>query len=144
MAGEKKFSQVFEVEIEAWCYGLKNFPGEMSSTLVYAVLRELLPLFHSAVRYNYSFNLVKTAEDMARAAKYLVCAQEIAFAIMVLLPNPMDLNEDEQYTLAMIVDQAEQEWGGALERLDRKWRWEREKRLDDAKRRELALRKAAA
>ena len=143
MAADSKFAETFTLEIEAWSYGLKNFPGEMSSALVYAVLRELVPLFHAAVRHSHVFNVVQTAENISRAAKYLICPQEIAFAVLVVLPNPMDLNEDEQYTLAQIVDQAEQEWGGALERLDRKWRWEREKREEDARLRLISGKRAA-
>ena len=41
------------------------------------------------------------------------------------LPNPSTLDEDSQFTVAQIIDQAEQAHGGALERLEKKWKLER-------------------
>jgi hypothetical protein len=58
-------------------------------------------------------------------SKYLVDEREITFSILSQLPNPATLGEDGQFVLGQIVDQVEQAYGGALERLERKWSTER-------------------
>jgi hypothetical protein len=122
-----RYDEVFEIEIDGWCYGLTNFPGEVSSGLVHRVVNELTDVFLAAIEHNYVFNILSVAERVSKAAKYLIDEREITFSILAQLPNPTTLNEDQKFVLAQIVDQAEQAYGGALERLEKKWSWEMKK-----------------
>ena len=122
-----RFDEIFEIEIDGWCYGVTNFPGEVSSGLIHRVIRELTDVFLASIEHNYVFNILAVAERISKAAKFLIDEREITFSILAQLPNPVLLTEDQQFILAQIVDQAEQAYGGAVERLERKWAWETKK-----------------
>ena len=128
-----RYNEIFDIEIEGWCYGLTHFPGEVHQALVHRVIKEVAPAFKAAIEHNYIFSVLDVSEKFSRAAKYLIHEQEIAFSILAQLPNPMYLNEDQQFVLAQIVDQVEQQYGGALSRLQRKWSWEQSKLLNKVK-----------
>lgn len=121
-----KYDEVFKVEIDCWCYGLNKFPGEMTGALVHRVIREMQPIFRGAVDNNFVFDLLYTARLIAVAVNDILSEKEIVFSILAQLPGPHELTEDGQFVLAQIVDQAEQEYGGVLDRLERRWRGERE------------------
>jgi hypothetical protein len=123
-----KFDEVFEIEMSGWCYGIEKYPGEIFSGLIHAVIRELAPSFKAAIEHNYAFKVLDLASRVSKAAKYLIHEKEIAFSILAQLPSPATLpTEDAQFTLAQVIDQVEQAYGGALERLQRKWSYERRK-----------------
>ena len=122
-----RYDEIFEIEIDGWCYGVANFPGEISTGLVHRVVRELTDVFRAAIEHNYVFNILGVAEKISKAAKYLIDEREITFSILAQLPNPVTISEDQQFVLAQIVDQAEQAYGGAIERLEKKWAWETKK-----------------
>ena len=132
MEVKNNFNEIFSIEMEGWCYGIQNYPGELFPGLVHAVVRELKPSFKAAIQHYMVFDILRTAKKISRAAKYLVHEKEIVFSILAQLPNPSELDEDEQFVLAQIIDQAEQEYGGALERLQRKWAYERRRDLEEA------------
>jgi|GEM_PF-666964 len=115
------YDEVFSTELEGWCYGLSNFPGEIFTGLVHRVVTELQPLFCNAIRNNLVFNLSEVARKISKAAKYLVPEKEIAFSILAQIPDPKNFDEDGQYVIAMIIDQAEESYGGALDRMQRRW-----------------------
>src|SRR5262249_45856972 len=119
------FDEIFLTEFEGWCYGLQNFPGEVFGALVHRLVSELAPLFVNAIRNNFVFDLGESARKLSKAAKYLIPEKEVAFSILAHIPHPREFDEDGQYVIAMIVDQAEAKYGGALERLERKWRGEK-------------------
>ena len=122
---KEHIDELFSIEIDGWCYGVQNFPGEIYPGLVHAVIRELAPSFRVALDHEYAFDVLDVSKRISRAAKYLVHEKEICFSILAQLPNPSVLDENGQYTLAQIIDQAEQKHGGALSRLQKKWAWER-------------------
>ena len=122
-----KYDEVFEIEIDGWCYGITNFPGEISSGLVHRVIRELTDVFRAGIEHHYVFNLINVSERISKAAKYLIDEREITFSILAQLPNPVTVNEDQKFVLAQVIDQAEQAYGGAIERLEKKWAWEMKK-----------------
>lgn len=128
-----RFDEIFEIEIEGWCYGLQNYPGEIFPALVHAIVKELAPTYRAAIEHHLVFNVLDTAHKISRAAKYLVHEKEVAFSILAQIPNPTTLNEDEQFVLAQVVDQVEQAYGGALMRLQKKWNWEKEQRTGKEK-----------
>ena len=122
-----RYDEIFAIEVDGWCYGIQNYPGEVFPGLVHAVVRELRPGFKKAIEHNVAFDVLKVSKGISRAAKYLVHEKEIAFSILAQLPTPLELDEDGQYVMAMIIDQVEQTYGGALERLQRKWAFDKEK-----------------
>ncbi len=122
-----RFNEIFEVEIDGWCYGLTHFPGEVHAALVHRVIKELGQSFRDAVDHHFAFNVLELSTRISRAAKYLVPEREAAFAILYQLPNPNDFGEEGQFVIAQLVDQVEQAYGGALEKIQRKWAWELEK-----------------
>ena len=119
------YDEIFGVEIDGWCYGITNYPGEIFPGLIHRVLKELAPSFTAAIEHNVVFDILDIAMKFSRAAKYLVDEREICFSILANLPHPGSLNEDAQFVLAQIVDQAEQAYGGALERLEQRWSTEK-------------------
>ena len=121
------FDEIFEVEIDGWCYGITHFPGEVHAALVHRVIKELATSFKDAVNNHFVFNVVDLSTRISRAAKYLVPEKEVAFAILYQLPAPAEFDEEGQFVIAQLVDQVEQAYGGALEKVQKKWQWESEK-----------------
>ena len=123
---KQHIKDLFSIEVDGWCYGVQNYPGEIYPGLIHAVIRELAPSYRVAIEHGYDFDIVDASKRFSRAAKYLVHEKEICFSILAQLPNPSTLNEEGQFTLAQIIDQVEKKYGGALARLQKKWAWERE------------------
>lgn len=116
-----RFDEIFEIEIDGWCYGIQNYPGEKYPGLIHGIVRELRPTFVAALEHHYAFNIIEVGKRISRAAKYLVHEKEIVFSILAHFPRPSELDEEGQYVMAEVVDIVEQKWGGALERLQRRW-----------------------
>lgn len=127
MSDTESFEEIFAVEIDGWCYGIANYPGEIFPGLIHRVVKELANSFKAAVEHNVVFDILDVSLKLSRAAKYLVDEREICFGILAQLPNPSTLDEDGQFTLAQIIDQAEQAHGGALERLEKKWKLDKKR-----------------
>ncbi|MCB0335857.1 MAG: hypothetical protein KDD62_06110, partial [Bdellovibrionales bacterium] len=121
---KNNIDRVFAIELKAWCYGIERYPGEVYPGLVHAIVRELGPIIQEAIVNHYAFNILETAETISKAAKYLVHQKEVAFSILAYFPLPGTLDEDAQFVMAQIIDQVEAEYGGALERLKKKWQYE--------------------
>lgn len=120
-----RYDEVFNVEVDGWCYGIQNYPGEVFPALVHSVVKELAPSFRTAIESNFVFDVLDISTRLSRAAKYLVDEREIAFSILSQLPCPHVLSEEAQFILAQVIDQVEQAYGGALDRLERKWNLEK-------------------
>ena len=118
------YHEVFRHELEAYTEALENYPGEIFPELVFRIVRELEASFVEAINHQYAFDILTVARELARAAKFLVHEKDIAFCILSILPPPSKFGEESQYCLGQIVDQVEQAHGGALARLQKKWRWE--------------------
>ncbi|NDC39025.1 MAG: hypothetical protein EBZ48_13410 [Proteobacteria bacterium] len=115
------YEEVFNVEIDGWCYGIENYPGEFYPNLVHLIIREMKPMLKGVLEKGVVFNIVGIAEKMAKASKYRVHEKELAFSILAQLPNPSELSEDGQYAMAQVLDKVEQVYEGVLERLERRW-----------------------
>jgi hypothetical protein len=122
-----RYDEVFKIEIDGWCYGVANYPGEVFPGLVHRVVKELGPSFKEALEHNVVFNVIEISQALSKAAKYLVNEKEIAFGILTQFPHPSILDEDSQFIMAQVIDQVEQTYGGALERLHKKWGFEKRK-----------------
>lgn len=124
-----RFDEIFDVEVDGWCFGITNYPGEVFPGLIHRIIKELEETFRAAIEHNVIFDILDISLRFSRAAKYLVDEREICFSILAQLPNPASLEEDAQFVLAQIIDQAEQAYGGAVDRLEKKWSLE--KKADD-------------
>jgi hypothetical protein len=119
----EQYKEVFDLEIEGWCYGLATYPGEHFPELVHAVIREMKPSFARAIEYQHPFNLISIGDKLADACKFAVPEKELVFSMLAQLPSPYVLKaEDQMYTLAQILDFVEQQYPGAIERLERRWK----------------------
>jgi hypothetical protein len=117
-----RYDEVFEIEIDGWVFGLTNYPGEISAAVLHRIIRELATSFHLAIEHFVVFSVLNIANRFSEAARFLVHEQELAMAIVAQLPNPATLGEDEQLVLAMIIDQVEQAYPGALDSFYARWK----------------------
>lgn len=117
----ERFNEIFQIEMEGWCYGIQQYPGEIFAGLVHAVVKEMEFSFKTAFEHNHAFDILALSEQLSKAAKYLVNEKEICFSILARFPNPATLSEDAQFAMAQVIDQVEQNYGGALSRLVKKW-----------------------
>jgi len=117
-----RYDEVFQIEIDGWCYGVTNYPGEISAAMVHRIIRELAMSFEAAIQHNVVFNVLEMSAKFSKAAKFLIHEKEVAFAILAQLPNPSALEEEQQCVLALVVDQIEKAYGGAIEKFHKRWR----------------------
>ena len=116
-----RFSEVFDIEMDGWCNGIENYPGEIFPGLIHAIIRELAESFRLALEHGYIFNIIALSQKIQKSAKYLVHEKEIAFSIIANFPHPNSLNEEALFTMSQILQQVEDAYGGALERFQHKW-----------------------
>lgn len=122
------YNRIFDIEMDGWCYGIEKYPGEIFPGLVHGVIRELGPSFVAGLEHNYVFDILELATKFSKAAKYLIHEKELAFSILAQFPPPSMLSEDGQFAMAQVIDQVEQKYGGALERLQRKWIYDKKRK----------------
>ena len=115
------YDEIFELEVEALCYALTNYPGEIFDALFYLCLNDLRDSFKTAIESNVFFDILDVSTRLSRAAKYLIHERDIAFEILNLFPSPANLTEDAQFVIAQLVDQVEQAYGGAIDFVENKW-----------------------
>ena len=120
--GEQNEQDKFDTEIQAWCYGLEKYPGEVYPALVHAVIKEMSPHFLLAVKKGIVFDPAKIAERICQSARYLVHDKEVVFSILARLPKPDSLHSQaEVATLTEIVKEAEKTYEGTIERMKKRW-----------------------
>lgn len=115
------YEEVFNVEIDGWCYGVENYPGEFYPNLVHLIIREMKGMFKAALEKAVVFDVVEISQKFSKASKYRIHEKEVAFSILAQLPRPSELGEDGQYAMAQVLDKVEQVHSGVLERLERRW-----------------------
>jgi len=118
---KNRYDEVFEIEIDGWCFGLTNYPGAIPAPVVHRIIRELATSFQAAIDHNVVFNIIQIAGKFSEAARFLIHEQEIAMAIVAQLPNPATLLEEQQCVLGLVIDQVEQAYPGALESFYKRW-----------------------
>lgn len=125
MKQEASFEEVFKIELDGWCYGLANYPGEVFPGLVHRVVKELSRSFKAALEHHIAFDILDISMKLSKAAKYLIDEREICFSILAQIPPPSEFDEEAQFALGRVIEQVEQAYGGALERLEKKWKLEK-------------------
>lgn len=114
---------IFDLEIQAWCYGLKNYPGEIYTDLVAAVLDEVAPCFKEALKSKLQISVIDIADKFVEASHYIVDHYTITKLICQKFPNPNDLADDmdELYLIANILDEIEGRYVGFHTVMENYW-----------------------
>ncbi len=115
------FPELFELEIDGWRRGIEANHKLINSQELHNVIKEISSVFEIAIQQNYRFNLVDIAFNYSKACKGKVNPKEIAFYILSSLPHPDTFDQDGKQTLSEIVNHVDQEFGGAKDRLTKKW-----------------------
>ena len=66
------YDEIFETEMNGWCYGIENYPGAIYPALLHRVIRELSVSLKTAIDHNVVFDIPSLAYNVSRAAKFLV------------------------------------------------------------------------
>ena len=115
------YEQVFQIEIDGWCHGLAGYMGKVTAPMVHRVIRELAISFEAAIKHFIVFDAIKVSEKISTAAQGVVSEKEVAFAILMLLPRPAVLDDEAQCVLALVIDQIERKYGGAIDRFENRF-----------------------
>lgn len=121
----QRYASVYPIEIECWCFGISNFPGQLYPKLIHRVIKEMSPTFRAAIDNGYIFDVFDTAKKIYSASAGIVQEKQIVFAMLANLPLAFELEEESQYILAQIIDQVEVVYGGVVEQMEELWRRER-------------------
>ena len=101
--------------IDDTCAMLEAYPGEISASVVYHVVRERVDLWQAAIEHHVALDVLDIAERMARGAKYLVHGKEIAFYILINLPASSGLSPEAQAVQMAIRAKIQEEYGERME-----------------------------
>lgn len=124
----QRYASVFPVELECWCFGISNFPGQLYPKLIHRVIKEMSPTFRGAIDNGYVFDIFDTAKKIFASSAGIVPERQIIFSILANLPLAAELEEESLFILAQIIDQVENAYGGVVEQMEELWRRERLKR----------------
>ena len=116
-----RYDEVFQIELDGWCFGITNYPGEISPNIIHRIVRELAASLQAAIEHNVAFNILEISENISIATRGRVHTKEIALAMIAQLPNPAILQEEQQCVLGVIIDTVDREYTGALESFYRRW-----------------------
>ena len=116
-----RYNEVFQIELDGWCFGITNYPGEISPNIIHRIVRELAASLQAAIEHNVAFNILEISENISIATRGRVHTKEIALAMIAQLPNPAILQEEQQCVLGVIIDTVDRQYTGALESFYRRW-----------------------
>ena len=119
---DKIFQEEFDIVIKAFCAGIKDYPGEIYDGLVHILIQDMEPMFIGAVKRGYVVDILNIAEDFCEAAMFRVDAEGVLAKLLSLFPNPKELDEEEQFTLAQILDPVDQALPSAVKQLQYEWK----------------------
>ena len=117
-----QYAEVFEVELRCWCYGLNRVRERVDRSVLHKVIKEFAPVLREAVENLYVCDILEISRELTAAAKCKGQEKEIAFYILSHLPDPLELKSSQADVLYQIVDTVEQAYGGAVARLEKKWK----------------------
>lgn len=116
-----KFPELFEIEIDGWRHGIEENAKNLTPKLLHSVIKEMSESFLIAIEKNYVFDILKIAENISKASNNIANPKEITFYILATFPHPEKFNDEQKQTLAKLIDQVEKKYGGAKDRLMKKW-----------------------
>lgn len=106
-----RYDEVFGIEMEGWCYGVANFPGEMFPGLIRRVIKELTLSFREAIEHFHAFDIVAVANAFAEAASNVISAKEIALSIMSCLPCDGAVDDNSRLIVRAMLEHVERVYG---------------------------------
>lgn len=124
----QRYAEVFPVEIECWCFGISNFPGQLYPKLIHRVIKEMAPTLRASIDNGYVFDIFDTAKRIFQASRGTLPEKHVVYSLLANLPMPFELEEESQFVLAQIIDQVEQVYGGVVAQMEDLWRKERIRR----------------
>ena len=124
----QRYASVFPVEIECWCFGISNFPGQLYPKLIHRVIKEMSPTFRAAIDNGYVFDIFDTAKKIFQSSAGIIPEKQIVFSILANLPLAFELEEESLFVLAQVIDQVEKVYGGVIDQMEELWRRERLKK----------------
>lgn len=120
---DNSFSQIYNVELECWCYGISNTTEKVDHRVLHQVIKSFAPVIREAIENLYVIDVVDTAKRLVESGKCKPSEQkEIAFYILSILPTPCELTKEQNDVLIHIVNQVEDVYVGAFQRLEKKWK----------------------
>jgi hypothetical protein len=118
---EKSFSEIFEIELKCWCFGVSHTSEKVNQKVLHQVIKEMAPLFREAIEHDFVFSISEISRRLIEAGKCKASEKEIAFSMLSVLPTPSELVKNQNETLKKIVQKVEDTYGGAFDRLSKKW-----------------------
>ncbi len=115
------FPELFEIEIDGWRRGIEANQKNITSHDLHNVIKEMAVVFEIAIQQNYIFNLVEIASNYSKASQGKVNPKEVAFYVLSTIPHPSKFTEESQKTLSEIINMVDLKFGGAKERLEKRW-----------------------
>ena len=110
------YAEIFPIEIEGWCRGIENFPGELSPLTIKRIVFQLQPAFLMAFESGLQVDLVAIARQFSVAARGVVALREVLEWLVEALPGPNGLSVDSLYSIADALGQANSSLPGLLDR----------------------------
>lgn len=121
--GDNSFSQIFEIELKCWCYGISHTTEKIDHRVLHQVIKSFAPVLREAVEHHYSFDILDTAKQLSKSGKCKSLEEkEVTFHLLSNLPTPADLSKEQIEVLMEIVQKVEDVYGGAFSRLEKKWK----------------------
>ena len=63
---KKNYEQVFNIEVDGWCYGIANYPGEIYPGLVHLVIREVAPTLKIVIEKGVVYDIVDISRKISQ------------------------------------------------------------------------------
>lgn len=117
----KSFEEIFEIELKCWCFGISNSNEKLDQKLLHRILKEFSNIFRESIENLYEFDLIQTSKRLIVAGNCDIPEREVVFHILSYLPTPCELTKEQNEVLNNIVTKVENIYGGAFERLAKKW-----------------------
>jgi hypothetical protein len=115
------YQEIFNIEINGWCHGLSQYPGEISQTLVFSAVQALGASFRRAILEKSTIDIPDIANRLSKASKYLVSEQDIVLRILANFPHPSSVDAESQQIMGQIIDQVDRKFKGIKSLLELKW-----------------------
>ena len=117
----KPYAEIFAIELDCWCHGLKTVTAEIDSHVLHQVVKQFAPVMQESILSLYAFDVIEVTQRFLAASRCRIPERELAFHILSLLPSPSGLDAEQLAVLTAIVDQTEKKFSGAVQRLEKKW-----------------------
>ncbi len=123
---KKPFSELLKIELEGWCYGIANYPGEITAPIIHRIIEELQPSLLRAMEEGVEIDFYKLASKISQAAKYIVDEREIVTSLLMNFPNPKYLSPTVKDYFEKALDKVSKVFPEVIQILEMKWRFDEE------------------